>query len=186
MCSAHACQSMNPCRGDKGSDTAAACCTRQQSLDSCKLRATPSYTQHGTFSQSRTKHTQHPDAHSRVFHTFQTSRSMPDPACIPKHPQDDDTPLACCLQAPQSGTETQQQQTIKSSQATKRHELPSGSSSLQGHGRRTQQAGSACTRHATPNIDTRKTAQAFSRTAEVTFLTKTKGSGHAATGNCRR
>ena len=67
--------SMNPCRGDKGSDTAAACCTRQQSLDSCKLRATPTYTQHGTFSQSRTKHTQHPDAHSRVFHTFQTSRS---------------------------------------------------------------------------------------------------------------
>ena len=75
--------SMNPCRGDKGSDTAAAGCTRQQSLDSCKLRATPTYTQHGIFSQSRTKHTQHPDAHSSVFHTFQTSRSMPGPVCIP-------------------------------------------------------------------------------------------------------
>ena len=37
--------------------------------------------------------------------------------------------------------------------------------SLQGHGRRTQQTGSACTRHASPNIDTRKTAQTFSRRA---------------------
>ena len=35
------------------------------------------------FPQSRTKHIQHPDAHSRVLHTFQTSKSMPDLVSIP-------------------------------------------------------------------------------------------------------